>query len=371
MGDFFNKRKLQLLNFDDGRREEWERKRYPYSALVELTSKCNFNCIHCYLHDHHCDSEMPYEKVIEILDILCDKGVLFLTLSGGEIFTRKDFMDIYLYAKKKGFMVELFTNGSIVDDEIIRVFCEYPPVNIDVTLYGSNEATYNKVTKRNNMFKLVVDNCKKLKRANIRVSIRTPVLNCTIDELTNMRKMAEEIGVVFATSYEITPTIDGDTSCKKYQVSVREMLSMEVEGYFDSDATRDFSPPGIGDGKQYPIFSCNVGRGALVIDYEGKMFPCMKLRHIGEPVLKENFDDLWASYDQYYRLLSGAENKCNYCDARFYCEVCPAEMHKLYGDYEYRTSMDCKIAKFRKSLHEDDITKDQAYKILNDLFDGL
>ena len=71
---------------------------------------------------------------------------MFLTLTGGDIFTRKDFLDIYLYAKRKGFIIELYTNGALINDKIVEVFSKYPPLLVDISLYGSCEETYKKVT---------------------------------------------------------------------------------------------------------------------------------------------------------------------------------------------------------------------------------
>ena len=97
-----------------------------YSVIFELTPKCNLNCVHCYLHDHHCSEMLSYNKIIEIIDILYEKEVLFLTFTGGEIFTRKDFLDIYTYAKKKGFIIELYTNASLITEDIISALSKYP-----------------------------------------------------------------------------------------------------------------------------------------------------------------------------------------------------------------------------------------------------
>ena len=110
---------LQLLDFDKEKRTKWMKARKPFSVLLEVTPRCNMNCIHCYLKNNHIASEMSYERIIELIDILYEKGILFLTFTGGEIFTRKDFLSIYLYAKKKGFLVELFTNGYLISDEYL------------------------------------------------------------------------------------------------------------------------------------------------------------------------------------------------------------------------------------------------------------
>ena len=150
--NFIEKNKMQVLDFATDKRKRWEQNHQLYSVIFEITPKCNFNCVHCYLHNHHCATELSYEQIIEIIDILYEKEVLFLTLTGGDVFTRSDFLDIYLYAKKKGFIIEIYTNGALIDEKIIDVFAKYPPLLVDISLYGSCEETYKKVTGVSGVF---------------------------------------------------------------------------------------------------------------------------------------------------------------------------------------------------------------------------
>ena len=341
-------------------------KRFPYSALIELTPKCNMNCVHCYLQKHHQEYEMSYEQIIEILNVLHNKGILFVTFTGGEIFTRKDFLDIYLYAKRKGFIIELFTNGTILTKSAIEVLEKFPPVLVDVSMYGACEETYQKVTGCSGMFDKVVAHCKDLVAHEIRVALRTPVLTYTLRELDAMKKIAKEIGAVFCTSFEISPTIEKDRISQQYQVKITEALKYEAKEFFErNQKTIDSIPESyLTRAKSIPIFSCKMGKGALVIDYQGNMFPCMKFRQIGKKLTKENFDGLWKSYKKYYLLKTKKDNPCNNCDKRYYCEVCPAEMDFLYGNMEYRTDVMCKIANFRKNLYEGKLSLEQAIEDL-------
>ena len=94
MKEIDEKLHLNLLNFRQNQWKKWVEERRPFSVLFELTPKCNFNCIHCYLQNVHSSEQLSYEEITKILDILYDEGILFLTLTGGEILLRKDFLDI-------------------------------------------------------------------------------------------------------------------------------------------------------------------------------------------------------------------------------------------------------------------------------------
>lgn len=356
---------LQLLNFDKEKRKQWMDARKPFSVLFELTPRCNMNCIHCYLQNNHNSKEMEYDKIIRLIDILYDKGILFLTFTGGEIFTRKDFLNIYLYAKKKGFLVELFTNGYLISGEIIEVLKEYPPLLVDISLYGANEKTYYKITGISGAFEKVLLNCKKLKESGIRVSLKSPIINETLNEIGEMKKIANQMNAPFAYSFEVCPTIDKDDAPKRHQVKISEILKHEFTNHFKQmrngekdNYDRNIIIQELRNNKY--VYRCNVALNSFVIDYNGNMCPCMKLRHKGEPLTKGNYNEIWERFGIYSKMLATENYVCKKCSAAYYCDICPAEMEYMYNDMEYRNEKMCKIALIRKEFYEKKITFEEA-----------
>lgn len=359
---------LKLLDFDKHKRRQWMNERKPFSVLLELTPKCNMNCVHCYLQNNHISNEMEYKKIIEIIDILYDKGIIFLTLTGGEIFTRKDFIEIYLYAKTRGFLVELFTNGCLLTNKIIEILKEYPPLLVDISLYGSNEDTYYIVTGIRGAFEKVLSNCKKLKDAGIRVSLKSPIMNKTLDEISEMKIIASQIGVPFVYTFEICTTIDKDDAPKRYQVKPAEVLKHEFLNHYkqtDSGEKDKLDRKSIIQELQNNnyVYRCNVALNSFVIDYNGNMCPCMKLRHKGVYLTKDNYDEIWEEFGVYGKLLASDRYVCKKCNAAYYCDICPAEMDYLYNDMEYRIGDMCKVAQIRRDFYEHKITFEEAIKM--------
>jgi MoaA/NifB/PqqE/SkfB family radical SAM enzyme len=118
---------------------------------MELTFRCNLQCAHCYcnlpLNDQDAiNKELSTEKVCDILDQIADAGCLWLLLTGGEPLVRRDFLEIYTYAKKKGFMISLFTNGTLLTEKMADYLAEYPPFILEITLYGVTKETYESIT---------------------------------------------------------------------------------------------------------------------------------------------------------------------------------------------------------------------------------
>ncbi|MCL2030718.1 MAG: radical SAM protein, partial [Oscillospiraceae bacterium] len=122
-------------------------KRIPISAGFELTPFCNLNCIHCYLSPSRRAKILTNYQVKRILDILFENGTLSIFFTGGEVLTRHDFKDIYIYAKKKGFLVSILTNATLMSDDIIELFLEYPIEEVSFTMYGKTQETYESITR--------------------------------------------------------------------------------------------------------------------------------------------------------------------------------------------------------------------------------
>ena len=362
MDDYFaQKLEMQILDFATDKRHVWEQEHHLYSVIFEITPQCNFNCVHCYLHNHHRYKALSYEEIIRIIDLLYEKGVLFLTFTGGDIFTRKDFLDIYLYAKKKGFIVELYTNGALINDKIIDVFMKYPPLLVDISLYGSCEETYKKVTEVSGAFDRVICNIQKLTGAGIRVSLKAPVLNLYYDELPQIKSIAERFDVPFRTGFEIFPSIDNDDSVQNYAVPLRDVLNYEFKQF--ADIPRTFSDDSdvelVNLTEARPLFRCKLGRASCVIDYEGRMCHCMSFRHVGHKLTAENFDEIWASFSQYPKMKASKEYKCLSCEAYDYCDICPAMMQFAHGNLEHVDPHFCESAKARYLRYTKNIPSEQ------------
>lgn len=356
----------QVLDFATDKRSKWEQQHKLYSVIFELTPHCNLNCVHCYLNKHHISKELSYDKIIEIIDILYEKEVLFITFTGGEIFTRKDFLDIYMYSKKKGFIIELYTNGVLLDKKTFEVFKKYPPLLVDISLYGSCEETFYRVTGIKGAFDRVLRNIQNLLAIGIRVSMKAPILNLYYDELPKIKKIAEEFGIPFRTGFEIFPSIDNDDSVQQYSVSLSDALRYEFEEFAKRPRTfgKDYDVELVNLIKERPLFRCKLGRASCAIDYEGKMCPCMSFRHVGEQFTKENFERIWGNFSKYPKMRASPNYKCLKCKAYDFCDICPAMMQFVHGDLEYVDEHFCKSAKARYNRYIKDIPIDEVLSAL-------
>ena len=206
--------------------------RTPLSGGIELINKCNFRCVHCYeTLERDCEIPLfPTEELIKVIDKLIEMGVISVFLTGGEAMLRKDFDYIYQYLRKKGVLTAILTNGSTITEEKCRLFQQYMPRMIDITLYGASEETYEKVTGQKNMFQKVINNLDLLKKYGIPFQLKTVLLSINKHDLSAMKEIANKY---FAMGYNrCKKHITIDVLNKNFPKSVDKQNDFLMKTYF-------------------------------------------------------------------------------------------------------------------------------------------
>ncbi|MCI5118783.1 MAG: radical SAM protein, partial [Candidatus Electrothrix sp. LOE1_4_5] len=144
----------------------------PLSASFELTRRCNFRCVHCYLGDQqalqqHRQQELDTDTIIKLLDQMVEAGTLFLTLTGGDPMLRPDFIRIYEHAVRSGLLVSVYCNGSLITEKIAAAFTTYPPRIVEITLYGATQKTFETITQRPDSYTACIQGISLLRQAGV------------------------------------------------------------------------------------------------------------------------------------------------------------------------------------------------------------
>ncbi|MBK8742754.1 MAG: radical SAM protein, partial [Betaproteobacteria bacterium] len=188
-------------------------KRVAASATIEATRRCPLECVHCYnnlpMNDQEARrGELTFDEHCRLLDDLADAGTLWLLFTGGEIFARHDFLDIYTYAKKKGFLITLFTNGTLITPRIADHLVEWRPFAIEITLYGATKETYEGLTGIPGSYNRCMRGIRLLTERKLPLALKTVAISINKHEIGAMKKLAEELGVGFKFDAMMTPRID-------------------------------------------------------------------------------------------------------------------------------------------------------------------
>jgi len=329
--------------------------RVPISGMLELTGRCNLDCIHCYLgpsEDRQARREMTTGEVLGLLDEIARAGCLYLTITGGDPMIRKDFPEIYRRAKKLGMIVTVFCDGILITEEIIELFRQYVPYEVDISVYGASAETYEGITRRPGSFGGMIRGIERLRRADIPFALKTVLMDRNKHEIDRMRMMADDMGArSFRVDSAIFPCFSGDrTQPIALRVPPEEAVGIEladprtvvqwikytqrVEQFPDDDR----------------LYICGAGVTGFYIDPKGNVSPCLMTTNYTYPLLHSgrSFSDLWEhELHEIQGLKTGEDFACRSCDARAACTGCPAFNYQETGNEEEMSDYICQTARLR------------------------
>ena len=118
-----------------------------FNVMFVLLSACNQDCVHCYIPDHN-KVGLQKEKIFELIDEARELGALNVTFTGGEVFVRRDFLELVKYAREKFMRVFIMSNGSLVDENIAKELIEANISGFSTTIFSMDENIHDKITKR-------------------------------------------------------------------------------------------------------------------------------------------------------------------------------------------------------------------------------
>jgi len=136
--------------------------------------------------------ELSTAEIKHIMDELFREGCLELTLTGGEPFSRPDFFEIYEYAKEKGFLITLFTNGTLITEMIADRLAAYPPYRIEISVHGMKQKTFDQVTQQKGSSEKVWRAVDLLLERNLNVLLKTTPMTLNSDEIWALKHYVEE-----------------------------------------------------------------------------------------------------------------------------------------------------------------------------------
>lgn len=321
------------------------RLRVPLSGSLDLTHRCNLRCLHCYTGDHAGDmsvTEMDTGRIVSLLDELSDAGCLYLLLTGGEPLLRKDFPEIYRYAKEKGFVITVFTNGTLISDEIVQLFEKMPPHIVEISLYGATGPTYESITGVTGSYQKCLLGINNLLDQKINVRLKTILMTLNSHEFSDIERMAKDFGVKFRFDAGIFPRLNGDQSPVSFRVAPAESVDKEFsaieriaewEKFLDNHWHGSFSDD---------LYQCGAGITSFYIDPFGNLRPCLMTTTLSYDLLKGSFFTGWNEISSRIReKKAGREFACNTCDKKLHCGYCPAFFELENRDEQVRSEYLC------------------------------
>lgn len=328
--------------------------RFPLWGTIELTERCNLDCLPCYIRKPLADknaqeNELSLAEWCELLDQLVDEGCLCLLFTGGEPLARYDFLDIYTHAKKKGLILTLFTNGTLLTPKIADHLAEWSPRMIEVTMYGRTPEVYERVTRVPGSYARFMRGIELLQERGIPFNLKTIVITANRHELWDMKSFAGDLGVAFRFDPLINPGLDGCQIPLDYRISPEQVVQLDREDADRWNGLQRFCDEFIRlPRNSESVYYCAAGINCFHIDAFGRMSVCLMVRESQYDARSGSFHDGWTHF-----LPSDLARKrrkptpCQTCELHCLCYQCPGWAKLEKGDAETTVEYLCRVTHLR------------------------
>jgi MoaA/NifB/PqqE/SkfB family radical SAM enzyme len=327
--------------------------RQPVNGTFELTERCNLTCRMCYVCQAPSDrvrraTELSAAAWLEMAHHAVDNGMVFLLLTGGEVFLRPDFFELYTPLTRMGLVVTLFTNGTLITGTLAARLAEAPPGRTEITLYGATAATYEAVTGVPDSYARCCAGIEALVKHRVPLGLKTTITRHNVDELDAMRQMAHNWGLSFSAGWLLSKRRDGALSkVADCRLSTSECVALEAT---DRASAIGWTEAALRESSLGPDhnFDCQAGNAAFVINPLGEMNACVDLPLPAARPLEIGFRAAWEQVQHFVDSAPPLAPLCLACGARTYCPRCPAWSRSETGTLTEPVPYLCEIAHARK-----------------------
>jgi len=342
-------------------------KRTLLSFELEITARCNNTCQHCYINIPDSDKkakarELSFEEIMEIADEAVSLGALWCLITGGEPLIRDDFPQIYLALKRKGLLVSVFTNATLIDIEHIQLFKKFPPRDIEVTVYGITETTYERVTRKPGSFSNFNRGLNLLTKSDLKVRLKSTILRKNASELDEIRRFCHKHTKDY---FRFDPFLhlryDGDPK-RNIEIIAQRLSPIDIVALEHSDHARSnilkrecnkLIVPEFEKINSHYLFRCGAGSNSFTVSNDGFFRLCSSLWHPDciYDLKRGNLSDAWHKFVLKVREMKSDStqflDKCQVCPIINLCLWCPAHAHLETGLMDVPVEYFCNVANAR------------------------
>jgi radical SAM protein with 4Fe4S-binding SPASM domain len=351
----------------------WEKtreKRVPFSFELDITARCNNDCRHCYINlpagDRVArDKELAFEEIRDIIDEAVSLGALWCLISGGEPLLREDFPSIYLYMKKKGLLISVFTNATLITEEHARLFQKYPPRELEVTVYGVTQETYEQVSRRTGSYAAFMKGLGLLLESGIKVRLKAMALRSNLHEMPEIARFCRGRTRDY---FRLDPFLhlrydenqERNEEIRSERLSPEEIAALERSDPKRLEALKKSCGRLIGTDASFGecdhLFHCGAGNDNFSVSYDGLLRLCASLWHPDcvFDLKKGNLKEAWQDFIPLVREMRSNRRdfleKCRSCSIVNLCMWCPARAHLETGAMDSPVEYFCRVAHARAEL---------------------
>lgn len=323
----------------------------PLAVHLDVTYRCNERCVHCYLdHDDH--GEMTTAEIKGVLDQLAEAGVFFLTVSGGEVFLRRDFFELVEHARRLLFNVKIKTNAVMIGEKEAQRLRELAVDGVQISVYSHRPEVHDAITKLPHSFERSMKAIRFLRDQGVNVTIANVLMTTNLTDQYQLQKLAAEMGVHYTVDPTITPMMDGSTSVLSLRIPGEQLQEVFRNPALVPNMEEFCAPPKPVTNDDLEGYSCSAGHSFCYISPYGDVFPCVQFPLPSGNVRQQKFLDIWNGSPQLQEVRSIQAKHltvCSSCSHVGSCSRCPGLAY-MEGNMRGPSTADCEKSFYRTGI---------------------
>lgn len=349
---------------------------FPVSVHIEIVSKCNERCIHCYIPHEYKNQVMDATLFFGLLDQCLELKIQHITISGGEPMLHPQFIPFLRKCREYDMSVNVLSNLTLLDDDIVDEMKRNPLLGVQTSIYSIRPEIHDAITNSKGSIQKTKNGLIKLVENRIPVQISCPIMKTNLDSYKEIKNWAAQFNVSVGYDYTLIGQYNGRTAnlhCRLSEEEVERVIVNELttnpnyKQELLDEATENRN-------KSQEDYICSVCNSSICVAQNGNVFPCAGWQgYVLGNIADSSLADIWyhSKKVDYLRSLKRKDFKeCQGCQQRDYCTVCmvrnfnesptgnPLEISKYF----------CKVAEIKKRLAEETLCNSSIYGCLsNDL----
>ena len=293
---------------------------------VDVSSRCNENCVHCYIPTHNKNSIMAEDIFDKVLAECVKMKVLNITLSGGEPMLNPHFKTFLQKSVKENMSVNILSNLTLLTTELLDVIVSNPLISVQTSLYAMDEHVHDLITQKPGSFKRTKDGILRLRERNVPMQINCPIMKQNLQYYRDVLDFAKSLNIESSADYSLFGCYDGSCSNINCRIDLTDVKCLLENDYSNNQKLAEV----IDVVKQKRVDDddpiCSICKSSLCVSNTGEVYPCEGWqRMILGNIVDQSLDEIWTNNAKttHLRDLKFKDiDKCRTCQIRKYCTTC-------------------------------------------------
>ncbi len=330
------------------------------SIYVNLTTKCNLDCKHCYRAPERrtgSHQELPRDLLEAALGDAKALGALWVTFSGGEPLLHPEWKRILEMARDLGFAVSLSTNASLIDGQTAAFLADLPIYNIKTTMLGMTEEVHDSLAQRPGSFRKTVSAIQALRERDVNVTVSMTAMADNVRQIPDFVLWAKGLGAVPMVDPHLSGMLDGRLASPALRASDEDLrwllLHPVMEEFLEGSEAVELRPEDAMAKQDGNDTLCTAGHLSISLNADGSLWPCvtwpLDLGNLRDVSLK----DVWRGSEKLAWVRSlrrSMAGGCVGCKVRHACVRCPGMAAAVHGDPLAVLDESCRIARIKSDV---------------------